>query len=62
MAVGKRMDMVRDNSPFNLKPAPELFDLEQVIEICVSDNVAHGPHATESPGCLFKMCIPGPHP
>ena len=56
------MDMVRDNSPFNLKPAPELFDLEQVIEICVSDNVAHGPHATESPGCLFKMCIPGPHP
>lgn len=55
------MDIVRDNSLLNLKPVPKPFSLEQVIEICVSDNVVHEPHATESPGCFFKMCIPGSH-
>lgn len=54
----KQMDLTRDNNPFTPKPAPELFDLEQVIEVSVSDTVALGPPAPESPGCLFKMYIP----
>lgn len=55
------MDVVRDNSSLNLKPVPKPLGLGQVIEICISDNVVHEPHATESPGCLYKTCLPGPH-
>lgn len=44
-----------------MKPASEPHELEQVIEIGIYGNEAHGPYAPESPVPFPKMCIPRSH-